>query len=114
MTPVEVDDDGNTLGVPVGMFEFYQDIGTANVAATAMKVHANWKHWFGQQKYHKESFTGLTMHGLCGNEITASATGKLHVQKENWRKVIEEEAPRCAADFAEVREGHRWVLGMGQ
>ena len=113
--PCEVDEDGHGKGPFHFMNEFYPDIGDRNVhgrPAEIADIHTCWIEWGKANKFDMTNFTGLTGQVFCGNEIV-NQKGKLHARKTKWNFTINELIPACATGFAKVRDGHRFIMGLG-
>ena len=115
VAPCEVDEDGLGKGSFYFMAECYPDIGDKNIhgrVAHIPDIHTRWIEWAKANKYDMPNFTGLTGQVFCGNDIV-NQTGKLHAQKAKWDFTINEMIPACATGFAKVRDGHRFIMGLG-
>ena len=62
-------------------------------------------------EYNCNHFTGISAIALCGNDV--DWWGKAAEQERKWIQSLTVDAPQAAAGFAQVREGHRVVMGFG-
>ena len=63
-------------------------------------------------KFDMPNFTGITCQVFCGNEIV-NQKGKAKARQAKWENTINELIPARAASFARVKDGHRFVMGLG-
>ena len=97
------------------MNEFYPDIGDLNIhrrSAEIEDIHSNWIEWGKANKFDMPNFTGITGQVFCGNEIV-NQKGKLKARQAKWEYTVNQLLPACAMGFAKVKDGHRFVMGLG-